>query len=68
MCEKQDKIDKLEKELATLKGEMYEREAKLFKDLAEGRNFESQTLWRPWQVALIPIVISLIALVAAIAK
>ena len=68
MCEKQDRIDELEKENRELK--MFE--AKLFKELAEGYNFKSQTNWRPWQVVAIPLAVSIVgalgAIIIAIAK
>ncbi len=64
MCDKQDKIDKLERELFA----SHEREARLFDTLASARNHESQIVWRPWQVALIPTFISIVALIAAIAS
>ena len=34
----------------------------------EQRNIDSQLIWRPWQVALIPILLGVLALVAAIAR
>lgn len=67
MCEKDKKIAELEQKLATVIEESHEREAKLFETLASGRNHESQTFWRPWQVALIPIVIAILGGLASIA-
>jgi hypothetical protein len=64
MCKRDEAIRKLEQELEQSR----QREADLFKTIAEGNNFQSQVIWRPWQVAMIPIVISLVALIVAIAK
>lgn len=71
MCEKQERIDELERELA----ESRQREADLFRTLAEARKFEAeqsnltnQIAWRPLQVAMIPILLGVLAIVAAIAK
>ncbi len=70
MCEKDERINTLESELE----KSHKREAELFKTLAEAykfgaeqRNYESQTFWRPWQVALVPIVIALIGGLGSIA-
>lgn len=71
MCEKQKRIDELELALH----ESHTREANLFKTLAEARKFQSeqanlnsQIVWRPLQVALIPILLGILAIVAAIIK
>ncbi|MEO9497557.1 MAG: hypothetical protein ABJG42_24000 [Vibrio splendidus] len=68
MCEKQDRIHELENELV----ESHQREADLFRTLAEAKNHESQIKWRPAQViavgVIIPLMVSMLALVAAIAK
>ena len=61
MCEKEDRIKSLEKELEQMKESHYEREAKLFETLASGRNHASQEFWRPWQVVMIPVAITLVS-------
>lgn len=62
MCKKDDRINELETELE----KSHKREADLFNTLAEGykfkaeiKNYESQVQWRPWQVALIPVLIAI---------
>jgi hypothetical protein len=62
MCEKEKRIIELEKELA----ESHQREADLFKTIAEGKNFESQIRWRPWQIALVPVIIAVVGGTASI--
>lgn len=77
MCEKQDRINELEKELqeqqdshrqkvAELWDSHSKREADLFKTLAEGRNFESQCKWRPWQIVAIPMLLGIVSIVIAV--
>ncbi len=56
MSEEEKRIEQLERELA----ESHQREANLFKTIAEGKNFESQIKWRPWQIVAIPVVIAMI--------
>ncbi|KAB5597948.1 hypothetical protein [Vibrio parahaemolyticus] len=71
MCEKQKRIEELEIENANLYrtlSEAYKLNAEERKFHAEQRNFDSQIIWRPWQIALIPILLGVLALVAAIAK
>ncbi len=67
MCKKEDRIKELEHELERVKEESHEREARLFEMIASGRNHMSQTFWRPWQVALVPIVIALMGGLGSIA-
>ena len=68
MCEKQERINELERELQ----ESHQREADLFKTLAEAKNHESQTIWRPVQVMavgiMIPTFVAMLALIAALTK
>ena len=64
MCEKQERIDALELEVA----ELHRTYSETIKNITESKYNESKIKWHPLQVALIPIVISLIALIAAIAK
>lgn len=61
MCQKDDRIKELKNELERVKEESHEREAKLFETLASGRNHASQEYWRPWQVIMIPIAITLVS-------
>ncbi|MFA0011998.1 hypothetical protein AB4391_01430 [Vibrio lentus] len=68
MCEKQKRIDELESELA----QSHQREAELFKTIAEGKNHESQVKWRPWQMMVVgmitPTLLSLAALITSLIK
>jgi len=71
MCEKQKRIEELEIENANLYrtlSEAYKLNAEERKLKAEQRNIDSQIVWRPWQIVLIPTFISILALIAAIAK
>ncbi len=71
MCEKQKRIEELEIENANLYrtlSDAYKLNAEERKFHAEQRNFDSQIIWRPWQIALIPILLGVLALVAALAK
>lgn len=71
MCEKQRRIEELEIENANLYrtlSEAYMLNAEERKLKAEQRNIDSQIVWRPWQIVLIPTFISILALIAAIAK
>ncbi|MFM2666622.1 hypothetical protein AAFX24_17460 [Vibrio mediterranei] len=78
MCEKQKRIEELEIENANLYrtlSEAYklnaeERKfaAEQLKLSAEQRNMDSQMMWRPWQIVLIPILLGVLALIAAIAR
>lgn len=71
MCEKQKRIEELELENANIYrtlSEAYKLNAEERKFYTEQRNLDSQILWRPWQVALIPALLGVLALVAAIAK
>ena len=71
MCEKQKRIEELEIENVNLYrtlSEAYKFNAEERKINVEQRNIDSQLIWRPWQVALIPILLGVLALVAAIAK
>lgn len=71
MCEKQKRIEELEIENAKLYrtlSDAYKLNAEERKFHAEQRNLDSQIIWRPWQIALIPILLGVLALVAAIAK
>ncbi|MFM2664775.1 hypothetical protein AAFX24_07930 [Vibrio mediterranei] len=61
MCSKDDRIKELELELKQAKEDHFEREARLFETLASGRNHESQEYWRPWQVVMIPVAITLVS-------
>ncbi len=71
MCEKQKRIEELEIENANLYrtlSEAYKLNAEELKFHAEQRNFDSQIIWRPWKIELIPILLGVLALVAALAK
>ncbi|MDC5870251.1 hypothetical protein OPW39_15695 [Vibrio europaeus] len=82
MCEKQKRIDDLENKVRALESQreqqldqrekQLQREAELFKTIAEGKNLQSQTAWRPTQVILVgiivPTAISLIALATALSN
>ncbi|MCR9656853.1 hypothetical protein ACNO5M_03535 [Vibrio owensii] len=71
MCEKQKRIEELEIENADLYrtlSEAYKLNAEERKFYAEQRNIDSQIIWRPWKIVLIPILLGVLALVAAIAK
>ncbi|CAK1764319.1 conserved hypothetical protein [Vibrio crassostreae] len=78
MCEKQKRIEELEIENVNLYrtlSEAYKFNAEERKLNAEERklnveqrNIDSQLIWRPWQVVLIPILLGVLALVAAIAR
>ena len=62
MCEKQDRINKLEQELV----ESHQREAMLFETLASAKNHESQIVWKPWQVVATPLAVSIVGALGAI--
>ncbi|EGU41201.1 hypothetical protein VII00023_06212 [Vibrio ichthyoenteri ATCC 700023] len=64
MCEKQKRIEELELEISQIRRNY----AEAAKFNAEERHLDSQIVWRPWQVALIPILLGILALVAAIAR
>lgn len=75
MCEKQKRIEELERELHDIKlheVEMFRNMREAYKFEAEQNNFDSMTRWRPWQImavgVLTPTVLSLAALVTALIK